>query len=225
MISYFILILFIIFFNQWCETFDNGKYNNNNNIECINLKENFNTFDKNDTKNQQLNNINMNNNNQQLHTDNNNQQLYIDNIQKLSINNNKEESLIYPNLLILQSYNNLNSLNNYHHFTSSTNDNINCCLVKKEFKPPLDNENSLGKFGYKYIPLKNEKCNFNTLTSNQEDLFIENINGWTNNKCNTIESDLGSCSHNNNKECIDYIDKKTCDKYKDMIWNNKTCNG
>ena len=215
MISYFILILFILFFNQWCETFDNGKYNNNNNknIECINLKENFNTFDKN------------NKNDKKLNLENNNLQLYIDNVQKLSINNNKEESLIFPNLLILQSSNNLNSLNNYHHFTSSTNDNINCCLVKKEFKPPLDNENSLGKFAYKYIPLKNEKCNYNILTSNKEDLFIENINGWTNNKCNNVESDLGSCSYNNNKECIDYIDKKTCDKYKDMIWHNKTCNG
>jgi hypothetical protein len=98
---------------------------------------------------------------------------------------------------------------------------INCCLVQKKYLP--DSNNILGgNFKYVFQEFKNENCDFNNyIQDNNKQLFIDGYNSWSNKSCNNNQNKIGSC-RNINKECIDFVDKQYCDKYK-MIWSNKTC--
>lgn len=90
----------------------------------------------------------------------------------------------------------------------------NCYLVTKKYM--LD-DNNIPNFKYDFKNFKDDKCNYDlyNLNSNQQLLFDDDIN--------KIDINLiGSCRYGN-KECIDFFDKKTCDKY-NMVWSNKTCN-
>ena len=91
---------------------------------------------------------------------------------------------------------------------------MSCCLVEKKFGP--------GNFDYSFTKLHNEFCNPKQydLTSNKQ-LFIDGENNWSNKKHCQKNKKIGSC-RNINKECVDYVDKEYCDKYK-MVWSNKTC--
>jgi hypothetical protein len=110
---------------------------------------------------------------------------------------------------------------------------VDCCLVEKKYLP-----NSAGLFGgdfsYVFTKKTNEQCenNLYNLNSNQQ-LLIDGDNNWSNDFCSenlTKKSltdslgslgSLGSC-RNMNKECIDFVNKDFCDKYK-MKWSDKTC--
>jgi len=94
-------------------------------------------------------------------------------------------------------------------------DSMNCCLVEKKFLPP-------GEFKYSFTKLQNEMCDpkYYNMDSNKQ-LFIEGDNNWSNTMCNNKATSIGSCRWVN-KECIDFVDKKFCDKYK-MTWSDKTC--
>ena len=71
--------------------------------------------------------------------------------------------------------------------------------------------------------MSNEMCDINKYESdNNQQLFIDSYNGWLNEKCDSQTNNIGSC-RNINKECIDFVDKNYCDKYK-MVWSAKTCN-
>jgi hypothetical protein len=98
--------------------------------------------------------------------------------------------------------------------TNLSNKNVDCCLVEKKFGP--------GNFDYSFTKLHNEFCNPKQydLTSNKQ-LFIDGENNWSNKKHCQKNKKIGSC-RNINKECVDYVDKEYCDKYK-MVWSNKTC--
>jgi hypothetical protein len=100
---------------------------------------------------------------------------------------------------------------------------INCCLVEKKYLPDPNDLNE-GSFKYLFTKKSGSQCdssNYN-LNSNSQ-LLIEGDNGWSNSLCsNTAGSkQIGSC-RNINKECIDFVDKKFCDKYR-MKWSSKTC--
>ncbi len=100
---------------------------------------------------------------------------------------------------------------------------INCCLVEKKYIPnPGDMYD--GNFKYTFTKKSGSECNSSeyNLNSNSQ-LLIDGENGWSNSFCsNTSESkQIGSC-RNINKECIDFVDKKFCDKYR-MKWSSKTC--
>jgi hypothetical protein len=98
-----------------------------------------------------------------------------------------------------------------------------CCLVEKKYVPDVNNEFG-GNFKYKYKKLSNENCDLKLFRlDNNKQLFFENENNWSNEKCNNnIINGIGSC-RNVNKECIDFVDKTFCDQYK-MTWSKKTCN-
>ena len=100
---------------------------------------------------------------------------------------------------------------------------INCCLVEKKYLPS-PNDMYEGSFKYTYTKKTGSQCdlsNYN-LNSNKQ-LLIEGDNGWSNQFCSTLEGlkRIGSC-RNINKECIDFVDKEFCDKYR-MKWSSKTC--
>jgi hypothetical protein len=98
--------------------------------------------------------------------------------------------------------------------------NIKCCLVQQKYLPDSTNQFG-GSFRYKFSPMKNEMCDLKKYRlDNTKQLFIDGYNGWTNNDCKEPNK-LGSC-RNINKECVDFVTKEYCDKYK-MIWSNKTC--
>jgi hypothetical protein len=113
----------------------------------------------------------------------------------------------------------------YHKLNNSQTTKVNCCLVEKKYLP---NPDALfgGNFTYLFTKKSNEECDNNlyNLNSNQQ-LLIEGTNDWSNEYClkHPKKSDLliGSC-RNTNKECIDFVNKNWCDKYK-MTWVNKTC--
>ena len=105
--------------------------------------------------------------------------------------------------------------------THLSNKNVNCCLIKKSFG---HNYNlNTGNFDYAFTKLYNEQCDPKKydLSSNKQ-LFIDGENGWSNEKYCQKNKKIGSC-RNINKECIDYVDKVYCDKYR-MVWSDKTCN-
>jgi|SaaInlStandDraft_7_1057024.scaffolds.fasta_scaffold86103_1 hypothetical protein len=95
----------------------------------------------------------------------------------------------------------------------------NCCLVTKKFNQDKDT--------FEYIYQKKENCNLNDVKSNSKQaLFIDGINGWSNNNCrppnDLIDRDyLGSCKRIN-FECKDFVTKSDCNKF-DMEWSDKTC--
>jgi len=98
---------------------------------------------------------------------------------------------------------------------------IKCCLVRNKYLPDPSHMYG-GSFKYKFRKMENEQCDLkNYRLDNNSQLFIDGYNGWSNEKCNESVNKLGSC-RNVNKECIDFVDKEYCDKYK-MIWSNKTC--
>lgn len=93
--------------------------------------------------------------------------------------------------------------------TESFSNIKNCCVIEKKYTP---------NFHYEYTKLTNNKCNLNN--DNNKQIMIEGVNNWNNDNCK--KNYLGSC-RNINKECVDFVDKNFCDKYK-MTWSNLTCN-
>ena len=107
--------------------------------------------------------------------------------------------------------------------------NINCCLVSKD----------LNNFKYNYQKLSNDECDINLYNINHErQLLFDNVNNWSNNYCSNNLDDqiLGSCRRDN-FECVDFIDKNTCDNFNNGIklsqmkekntkveWNKEICN-
>lgn len=97
--------------------------------------------------------------------------------------------------------------------------NRECCLVERIYGPDLRSIYG-ANFSYKYSPLKGIQCNRKLHNINHtKQLFMVGENGWTNDKCQVNK--LGSCRLNN-KECVDFMDKKTCTDYR-MIWSDLTC--
>ena len=114
-------------------------------------------------------------------------------------------------------------------YSSSSVNNINCCLVSKD----------LNNFKYNYQKLSNDECDINLYNINHErQLLFDNVNNWSNNYCsnNLDEQILGSCRRDN-FECVDFIDKNTCNSFNNGIalpimkekntkleWNKEICN-
>ncbi len=105
--------------------------------------------------------------------------------------------------------------------TKQSNPNVKCCIVSRDYVK--NNKNVFnGDFKYIYKIETNDKCNLDlyNLDTNKQ-LFIDGENGWNNKNCNEKQNVIGSCRLAN-KECIDFVDKNTCDKLK-MRWSNLTC--
>jgi hypothetical protein len=101
--------------------------------------------------------------------------------------------------------------------------NIKCCFVEKKYLPDNNYLNG-GNFKYVYTNKENNECDpsLYDLNNNQQ-LLIDGVNNWSNEKCNEQSTNLGSCRLINN-ECVDFVDKKFCDSVPEMNWSNKTCN-
>jgi hypothetical protein len=115
------------------------------------------------------------------------------------LNNNIHENIFNNRIKLL----NINTTPN-EDLIKTTNllDSSNCCLVQKEFNS--------GKFNYKYKSLKNKDCSINLYELDQNNkLFFDGINGWSNNKCTDNISNLGSCRLAN-MECLDFMTKEEC---------------
>ena len=140
-----------------------------------------------------------------------------------NINNKKiidNNIITFDNIINSDVVNNSDNLSNDYDIINLNNINTvlkipkkskNCYLVTKKY---MLNENNIPNFKYEINNLKDDKCNYDlyTLNSNQQLLIDDNID---------INS-IGSCRYSN-KECIDFFNKKECDKY-NMIWSSKTCN-
>jgi hypothetical protein len=100
------------------------------------------------------------------------------------------------------------------------NSKVSCCLVKKSFQPNTNNIYG-GDFIYSFEKKKDDDCDISLYNDNSSQLLIDNLNNWSNHMCTSESNILGSC-RNINKECIDFVTKDFCDKYK-MKWSNKTC--
>ena len=98
-----------------------------------------------------------------------------------------------------------------------------CCLIEKKYLPD-NNKIFGGNFKYLYTSKENDGCDpsLYDLNNNQQ-LLIDNVNNWNNEKCKEENSVVGSCRLIDN-ECIDFVDKKFCDKIPGMVWSKKTCN-
>ena len=103
---------------------------------------------------------------------------------------------------------------------------ISCCLVEKKYLPnPTDLFG--GNFTYAFSKKTGDQCDLSNYNINSnKQILIEGDNGWSNQFCsnsanNTSLKPIGSC-RNINKECIDFVDKNFCDKYR-MKWSSKTC--
>lgn len=188
----------------------------NENFTYFNLNFNLNTPISNNVNEDTKYNINLPTNNYDL---NNNIEgnIFNNRIKLLNINNTPNENLIKTTNLI---------------------DSSNCCLVQKEF--------DAGKLSYKYKLLKDNNCSINLYELDQNNkLFFDGINNWSNDTCNNEGSMLGSCRLAN-MECLDFITKEECfnitseakaDFYlkfnltnqnnklnTKMVWSKKTCN-
>ncbi len=98
---------------------------------------------------------------------------------------------------------------------------INCCLIEKKYIPDSSGM-YFCNFSYLYTKKSGSECNpiqYN-LDSNTQ-VLIDGDNGWSNEYCTMEKEKLGSC-RNINKECIDFVDKNFCNKYR-MTWSAKTC--
>jgi len=101
-----------------------------------------------------------------------------------------------------------------------------CCKISRK----LDTGN--GEWFYDHEKLKGEACkpyNENYPEINKVEYYYLGNNNWdTMDKCsnkyvtNKKQPFLGSC-RNLNFECLDFIDKGTCDKYSGYTWSHKTC--
>jgi len=94
-----------------------------------------------------------------------------------------------------------------------------CCLITDEL---IEQQGGLynSKFVYIYKKLYDDDCDdkkYNTNTKTQ--LFIDGINGWNNNMCQS--GALGSCRFDANT-CIDIQRKKECDKA-NLDWSPLPC--
>ena len=98
---------------------------------------------------------------------------------------------------------------------------MKCCLIQNKYLSDR-NHFSGGSFRYTFKKLENEMCKLNNhRLDNNSQLFIDGYDGWSNDRCNEEVSKIGSC-RNVNRECIDFVDKEYCDKYR-MTWSDKTC--
>lgn len=89
-----------------------------------------------------------------------------------------------------------------------------------------------GKWSYDHKKMKGDECkpyNQNIPELNKVEYYYLGSNDWDNNdKCSNSYVDenkqpyLGSC-RNLNFECLDFVNKKTCDKYTGYTWSQKTC--
>ena len=80
--------------------------------------------------------------------------------------------------------------------------------------------------------MKGKKCkpyNNNLPELNKAEYYYVGSKNWdSNDKCSSSYLDengqayLGSC-RNLNFECLDFVNKETCDKYPGYTWSNKTC--
>lgn len=156
-----------------------------------------------------------------------------DNFFRISLQSNKNTTSIYQNRFSFipvtinddkLSNDNNNIVTNYDEIKSNK-----CCLVKKKFDD--------GQFSYEYKKYLNNECDLNNFELDQNNqLFFDGINGWTNDMCSNEKSNLGSCKHYD-FECIDFISEKQCNTYNANMppdpqnrkisfkWNKKTCNG
>jgi hypothetical protein len=158
----------------------------------------------------------------------------IDNYQRISLPDTTiNTNSIYQNRVNLipttindSTLSNNNSLINFNYTQLNQEKNSKCCLIKKV----LDNNN----FKYIYEEYKDDECDINNFNLDQNNqLFIDGINNWSNDLCKTNDK-IGSCVHYN-FECIDFVDEKTCTLYNDKIgvdiknrkiqvkWNPKPC--
>ena len=100
-----------------------------------------------------------------------------------------------------------------------------CCKITRKLDPK-------GNWYYDHKKLKGNKCkpyNSNIPELNKSEYYYLGSSSWdTNDKCSNTYLDknkqpyLGSC-RNLNFECLDFVPKKTCDKFKGYTWSIKTC--
>lgn len=97
-----------------------------------------------------------------------------------------------------------------------------CCLVEKKYLP--DNTSIYGgNFKYQYTNKVNNECDPSLYESNNnQQLLLDGVNNWSNENCNDQDTTLGSCRLIDN-ECIEFVDKKFCDKIPEMVWSSRTC--
>jgi hypothetical protein len=105
--------------------------------------------------------------------------------------------------------------------TKEQGTNMKCCLIEKKYVPSSEGMYG-GNFKYIFKKLENENCDLKLFRlDNNKQLFIEGNNNWNNNDCDENVKEIGSCRWVN-KECVDFVDKEFCDKYK-MTWSEETC--
>jgi hypothetical protein len=152
----------------------------------------------------------------------------------LSLNKNKNElyKINYP----INNNNNktpsiFDNRFNLMPITSNLKQHINddkCCLIKKVLK-----NNNI--YEYTYKTYYQEDCNIDNFELDQNNqLFIDGKNNWSNNLCSNDKSKLGSCKHYD-FECVDFIPEDLCNKYNDKMppdphnrkikfnWSKKPC--
>ena len=107
--------------------------------------------------------------------------------------------------------------------TPIKNDDVKCCLIENKYVQAGDNDADKlfgGIYKYKYTKMQGNQCKPKYHDSNKQ-IFIDGQNNWSNNNCDENNKITGSCRLAN-KECIDFVDKVYCDKYK-MTWRKETC--
>ena len=83
-------------------------------------------------------------------------------------------------------------------------------MVKK-----LLNDN--GNFEYSFSEYKDLDCDLNNFELDQNNqLFFDGINDWSNKFCSSDNSNLGSCKHFD-FECIDFVSKDKCNEYNNRM--------
>lgn len=103
----------------------------------------------------------------------------------------------------------------------------NCCLIKKEYIPNINNIWG-GEYKYNFNKLTDNECNplLYDINSNTQLLF-DGENNWNNNLCDNNTNNLGSCRFNIN-ECVDFVSKEFCDNMNTthtthLSWSSNTC--
>jgi hypothetical protein len=110
----------------------------------------------------------------------------------------------------------------------------NCCLVeKKTFDGTQMIDNTQNQ--YKYTKYANDDCDLNNFNLNENNqLFFDGVNDWSNSYCSADTNNLGSCQHYD-MECIDFVSEQKCQEYNNKMppdpqkrkitynWNPKTC--
>ena len=219
---YFLVIIFIILlFSKWCSKFDNKKekFDDNNTLYKKKIRyihqPDKKIHDKGTIYYPALESTKIKTNYPEIPNFNNN----------IIIPREKLKSNLINTITNLDVLNSLEVNSNLYFELSNNNNNNNnkCCLIEKKYVP---NEKNIKcrSYKYDYKLLENNNCNFNNIsTNNNQELKIEGINGWSNDNCKN-NNILGSCSYNNNKECIDFVDKNFCNNYYGMTWSSKPCN-